>query len=263
MSKQIRKFGWRKDSPSNDDKYHHFEIHENNKSMLDIDLRKLCPPVYDQGELGSCTANAIAAAFEFDAIKQNKEVYTPSRLFIYYNERKKNNNINEDAGASIRDSVIEISNFGVCPEVMWPYDINKFKDLPPEKCYYDALWNKCIEYKKVEQNLDQMKQCLAEGFPFVFGINVYDSFMSDEVAKTGLVPIPKSDENLQGGHALLMVAIYPKKKLFGFRNSWSSSWGDKGYGYIPFEYILDSNLASDFWTVRKITEIDDNDGLVV
>ena len=99
-----------------------------------------------------------------------------------------------------------------------------------------------------------MKGCVAEGYPFVFGITVYQSMMSDQVAKTGIMPIPTTQEKVLGGHAILGVGFDDMTQRFKFRNSWGPTWGDGGYGYIPYAYLTDQNLATDFWTIRAITE---------
>lgn len=250
-----RIYGWKRDTVSKNDQYHNFAISQVQSAIKLVDLRDRCPPVYNQGNLGSCTANAIAGAYEFDEMKQGETtVFSPSRLFIYYNERKANGTIDLDSGASIRDSVIAISEIGVCPETMWPYFIEKFKDCPPQECYDDAAKHKCVQYKRVRQTLDQMKQCLIEGFPFVFGFQVYESFESDEVMKTGIVPMPKHGEKVLGGHACVMSGFDDTKRQFLFRNSWGESFGQKGYGFISYDYILDHNLAADFWTVRQVKD---------
>ncbi len=252
---QVNKYGWKRDKPDENDVYHNFLIGESHNTIKIVDLRDKFPPVYNQGKLGSCTANAIAAAYAFDMIKQNEtNIFEPSRLFIYYNERKANNTIDDDSGASIKDSVMEISKVGVCPETMWDYDITKFKTQPTEECYTTATKHKCVSYKRVNQTLEQLKQCLIEGFPFVFGIDIYESFETNEVMTTGIVPMPKTGEKLLGGHAILAVLFDDEKQCFGFRNSWGETFGDNGYGYLPYEYVLDKNLASDFWTVRVVKD---------
>lgn len=250
-----RTYGWKRDTPSDTDVYHNFTIGKLHDSIKGIDLREQFPPVYNQGKLGSCTANGIAGVYEFEEMKQKEEkVFVPSRLFIYYNERKANNTIGKDTGASIRDSVMEISNVGVCPESLWPYDITKFKDSPPQKCYDDATKHKCIEYKRVNQDLQQLKQCLMEGFPMVCGIEVYKSFESPETMKTGIVQIPLAHEKHMGGHCIVIVGFDDNKKQFIFRNSWGPSFGENGYGYLPYDYLLNKQLSGDFWTVRKIQD---------
>ena len=218
-----------------------------------VDLRLYCPPVYDQGQLGSCTANAIGAAHEFAQFKQKLPyVFVPSRLFIYYNERAMENTIASDAGANIRDGIKTINTIGVCPEILWKYEISRFTQKPPSKAYEQALSYKSVNYKAVSQSLNQMKGCLASGFPFVFGFSVYESFESEEVAQTGIAPMPGINEVCQGGHAVLCVGYDNSKGVWIVRNSWGNLWGQKGYFTLPYEYLTNPDLANDFWTIKLI-----------
>jgi C1A family cysteine protease len=216
------------------------------------DLRTGCPPVYDQGHLGSCTANALAGAFEFDLKKQNKPDFMPSRLFIYYNERVLINTVNSDSGAYIRDGIKTMNKDGVCPESEWPYDIANFTHKPSQKCYKDALKSQIKSYQRLFNTLNQLQGCLAEGFPFVFGFTVYESFMKEDVAHNGIMPMPKPTEKVMGGHAVMAVGYDDQKQVFIVRNSWGPGWGDKGYFYMPYAYITDTNRCDDFWTIRFI-----------
>ena len=205
----------------------------------------------------NCTANAIGAAFEFDRIKQGLPDFVPSRLFIYYNERVMEHSVSYDSGAQIRDGIKSVAKLGVCPETEWPYDISKFTIKPPAKCYTDALKDLVVKYARVRRDLQQMKACLASGWPVIFGISVYDSFESDEVNRTGVVPMPGPDESLLGGHALLLTGFNSDDQVFFFRNSWGTEWAAEstvapGYGTIPEAYIMNHGLASDFWTIRLV-----------
>jgi C1A family cysteine protease len=252
-----RTYGWKKDRSRDGDLHHMFSIQPNQDLVSRVDLRKMCPPVYDQGHLGSCTANAIAAAYEFDEMKEAEtNVFAPSRLFIYYNEREIEGHVDEDSGAEIKDGIQSISVKGVCPEAQWPYDIAKYTEKPNDDCYKVALNHKSIEHKRVYQNLGQLKQCLLEGFPFVFGFIVYESFESEEVKKSGIVPMPKEGEKILGGHAVVCVGFDDEKKQFIVRNSWSEQWGDQGYCWMPYDYLTNADLASDMWTVRKVKDCD-------
>jgi C1A family cysteine protease len=248
------KYGWKRDLPDKRDHKFTLEL----VSFIDClntircDLRTNCPEIYNQGGLGSCTANAIGCAIQYDEIKQKLESNIPSRLFIYYNERDMEGNIHSDTGASIRDGIKSINNIGYCNENQWPYIIEKFDTKPDEKCYEYASQHKSLSYKRVSQNEKTIKTALNLGFPVVFGISVYESFETEDVSKTGIVPIPGDDEKLLGGHAIVLVGYDCEKRLFTFRNSWGEGWGDKGYGYLPFEYVLNPDLADDFWTVTKI-----------
>jgi C1A family cysteine protease len=218
-----------------------------------VDLRQEFPPVYDQGQLGSCTANAIAGAIEFDQRKQRSTEFIPSRLFIYYNERVIEGTVNQDSGAQIRDGIKSVATIGAPPETDWPYALDDFAKKPPQKAYSDAKSDVVTSYARVTQDLMQMRGCLAAGFPFVFGFTVYESFESEAVAQTGMVPMPSSTEAVKGGHAVVSVGYDDTRRLFYVRNSWGSSWGDNGYCYMPYEYLLSAHLANDFWTIRTVT----------
>jgi len=247
----MRKYGWKKQLPDfRDLKY----------SLVSpiqlpplVDLRPNCPSILDQGNLGSCTANAISNAFLFEKMKQKDAIlFQPSRLFIYYNERAIEGTIRLDSGAQIRDGIKTINKQGVCSEIEWPYTTSKFKTKPSAKCFIDALQNQLLQYLSISQDLTSLKSSLAQGYPFPFGFSVYESFESDEVAKTGIVPMPSKDEKCMGGHAVLAVGYDDSKKAFIVMNSWGTSWGDKGFFYLPYDYMTNANLASDFWSLRVI-----------
>jgi C1A family cysteine protease len=248
-----RRYGWVRDLPDHRDRPLQLRGPNTPPPTLPpaVDLRPSCPPVYDQGELGSCTANAIAAALEFDAARQKIEIVTPSRLFIYYNERSIEGTIASDSGAQIRDGIKSVAQWGDCPETEWPYIVSQFSTQPPQSCYDDAAKHLALVYESVGQDLDDMRACLAAGFPFVFGFTVYASFESDYVARTGHVPMPQWFERSLGGHAVMAVGYDDESATFVVRNSWGPGWGDGGYFYFPYAYMT-SNLASDFWTIRTV-----------
>ncbi len=245
-------FGWVPDVPDQRDHVYAAPVEWLAKLPLKVDLRAKCPAVYDQGQLGSCTANAIAAAIEFDQMKQKLKYFMPSRLFIYYNERVMEGTVNSDSGAQIRDGIKSVGQQGDCPESLWPYDIANFEDKPPASCYNNAVMHKAILYQRVTRTANQMKGCLASGYPFVLGFSVYASFMSAAVAKTGHAPMPKSNEQLEGGHAVVAVGYDDANQWFIVRNSWGTGWGMKGYFTLPYAYLLEPNLSDDFWTIRVV-----------
>jgi len=250
-----RSYGWVPDLPDQRDHLYAAAPAILSKLPPKKDLSSGCPPVYDQGQLGSCTANAISGAIQFDQKKQRIKVFMPSRLFIYYNERAMEGNANADSGAQIRDGIKSIANQGACPETEWPYDIQKFADKPSPKCYTDAKECEAVGYQRlVSTNLNQLKGCIASGYPFVFGFTVYESFESEEVAKSGVLPMPGPKEKSMGGHAVLAVGYDDSTQRFKVRNSWGKDWGIKGYFTMPYSYATDSNLADDFWTVRILKE---------
>jgi C1A family cysteine protease len=186
-------------------------------------------------------------------MKQNlKPDFTPSRLFIYYNERVIEGTVKSDSGAQIRDGIKVVTKEGDCPETEWPYVITKFTNKPTAQCYKDALKYKAVQYQRVAQNVNQMKGCLASGYPFVYGFTVYESFESKNVAKTGVVPMPASGEKILGGHCVLAVGYDDSQQRFLARNSWGTDWGLQGYFTVPYAYLTDPNLSSDFWTIRLI-----------
>lgn len=246
------KMGWIKDLPDFRDHLYAAPIEHLTALPSSVDLRPQCPPVYDQGQLGSCTANAIAAAIEFDRMKQGLSDFVPSRLFIYYNERVIEHTVYSDSGAQIRDGIKAVNKLGACNEPEWPYDISQFATKPSPLCYQHALLDKAISYQRVQQNLNQMKACLASGVPFVFGFTVYESFESQEVAQTGIVPMPSSGESVLGGHAVLCVGFSDDKQRFYVRNSWGISWGLQGCFEMPYAYLLDKSLSSDFWVIKTV-----------
>lgn len=247
------KFGWKRDLPDpRDHKYMASRPLTVGQLPPLVDLKPLCPPVYDQGNIGSCTANAMGGSFQFEQMKQQIPNFMPSRLFIYYNTRAMEGTINEDAGATLRNTMKSMVNSGVCPEKMWSY--NKcFKKKPDDFCYANAINNQVVEYLRVTHDLLQIKQCLFEGYPIAFGIMLYDSFMTENVARTGIVPMPNlQSESSVGGHAILAVGYDDSKNVLIMRNSWGTNWGINGYFYLPYEYITTPNLAADFWTIRLV-----------
>jgi len=253
MYRSAQHYGWKPDLPDHRDLKYAVAPALLKKLPAKVDLRSGCPPVYDQGALGSCTGNAIAGAIEFELIKQKLPAWVPSRLFIYYNERVIENTVSTDSGAQIRDGIKSVNKQGVCPETMWPYSPNEFAQKPGANCYAAALQSKAVSYQRIEQQLELMKGCLAEGYPFVAGFTAYASFEGQEVAKTGVLGLPEKSEDVVGGHAILVVGYDDAKKTFLIRNSWSANWGQAGYFTMPYAYLTNSDLASDFWTIRMVS----------
>lgn len=253
MANTKRRYGWRPDLPDHRDHLFAAPPHVMSALPPKVDLRPQCPAtVYDQGPLGSCTANAIAAAIEFDRLKQGLSDFMPSRLFIYYNERDMEGTVNSDAGAMIRDGIKVINQFGACMESEWPYTVDQFTTKPNPPAYASGAQHQALSYQSVLQSLNQLKGCLAAGYPFVFGITLFESFESDQVAQTGLVQMPSPAEGCLGGHAILGVGYDDATQRFTIRNSWGSGWGDGGYFYLPYSYVTSPDLADDFWTVRLV-----------
>ena len=243
-------YGWVPDLPDQRDFMFSAVARVPAKLPASVDLRPYCAAVEDQGELGSCTGNALAGALEFLEKKDKMPFVDFSRLFIYYNERVIEHTTKSDSGAMIRDGIKTLAKQGVCAETTWPYIVSKFNMKPSASCYKEALKHIITSYNRI-MTLDEMRACLAEGFPFVFGFTVYESFETQKVAQTGVVNMPKSGEKQVGGHAVLAVGYKDSAKRFIVRNSWSDKWGMKGYFTIPYDYVADRNLSDDFWTIRR------------
>jgi C1A family cysteine protease len=161
--------------------------------------------------------------------------------------------VDHDAGAQIRDGIKAVAKLGAPPESDWPYDIAKFANRPPPQAYSDAKQDLVSAYSRVVQDVTQMRGCLAEGYPFVFGFTVYQSFEGASVAQTGIVPMPGTGEAVLGGHCVVAVGYDDTKRQFTIRNSWGTGWGLNGYCLMPYEYLINPRLASDFWTIRSVT----------
>jgi C1A family cysteine protease len=258
-------YGWSPDLPDHRDLQYAAPLMTLAALPSKVDLRSKCPKVYNQEQIGSCTANAIAAAIEFDLLKQKKPDFTPSRLFIYYNERAMEKTVATDSGAQIRDGIKSVNQLGVCPETLWPYiatpadpNTNVFPpgakpaEKPPTTCYQSALKYKALSYLSVSRDLAQFRGCLAAGYPFVLGFTVYAAFESSQVAQTGTLNLPASSEQVMGGHAVMAVGYDDTAQRFIIRNSWGNGWGMKGYFTMPYAYLLSQKLSSDFWTIRVV-----------
>ena len=250
--RKIARYGWIPDQPDQRDHLYSAPAQFLMALPSKADLRRRCPAVYNQGQLGSCTANAIAGAIEFDRMKQRLSDFVPSRLFIYYNERVIEGTVRSDSGAMIRDGIKSVASLGVCPEPEWPYRIAKFASKPPARAYNDAKLDRAVSYQTLMQDSNQMKGCLASGYPFVFGFTVYQSFESQAVARTGHAPMPGWAERPVGGHAVMAVGYDDANQWFIVRNSWGAAWGMKGYFTLPYSYLIQPGLSSDFWTIRLV-----------
>lgn len=258
----VRGFGWRPQLPDARDMVYAARLR--GLPPAECDLRPSMPAVYDQGQLGSCTGNAIAAAMEYERDRQGLSDFIPSRLFIYYNERALEGTVSSDSGAVIRDGIKVVNSEGVCPETLWPYDIGVFTVKPPKRCYVAALKDRAVQYEAI-QTFGDLKDAIASKLAVVFGFTVYQSFESQAVAETGVMPMPKPGEATVGGHAVLAVGYSDPKGHLIVRNSWGSSWGDHGYFYMPYEYLTGSkaasdsspinkaHLASDFWAIQMVS----------
>jgi C1A family cysteine protease len=246
-------YGCRRDTRDARDEDHKFKAPGRLKLPPVVDLRPNMPPIMNQGELGSCTANGITAALRYLLIKDKKPDLELSRLQLYYDERYIEDTINEDAGAEIRDGIKSAFKLGVGDEDLWPYQIHRFKEKPPEAVYLSALNYQGLEYSRVNVGIISLKSALALGYPVVIGISLYDSFENDDVAKTGILPMPNLDkEGLIGGHCMIVVGYGIHPGYFTVQNSWGDDWGDKGFVHIPEQYLGSELYGSDYWVIKAI-----------
>jgi len=250
MADQVkRKYGWYRSSPDIRD----IKYGLTRGVLRSSDLRSGMPPVYNQGQTSSCTGNSIAAAFEYELIKQGLFDWTPSRLFIYWNERViEHTSSDPDAGATIRDSVCSILYKGVPSEKLWPFDETKVTTKPSAEVFTAAAKNTIDHYAAVPQNLTNIVSVLDYGHPILFGTTLYTEFEGNQVASNGIVSMPSANDSTVGGHAMLIVGADMDNKRFIVRNSWGADWGDKGYCYFPFDYMLHPDLSSDFWVITGV-----------
>ena len=247
-----KRYGWRPDHPDMPDFL--MAVEPAKALPRRVSLRAQMPPVYDLGQLGSCTANSIGAILEFNELKQAEaDAATPSRLFIYYNERAMEGTISQDSGAEIRDGIKSVAQLGAPPETAWPYVIAKFAKKPPARAYRSARKHQAIRYARVAQTEMGIQNVLAAGYPISFGFTVYESFES-EVGSDGIVPMPEPDESTLGGHAVVAVGYRQIKRQLYFecRNSWGPDWADDGYFWLPAGYVTSHSLARDFWVIEQV-----------
>jgi C1A family cysteine protease len=247
-----KRYGWRPDTPDMRD--YLLAVAPAKTLPAKASLRSQMPPVYDQGQLGSCTANSIGAILELNQRKQNEpNAATPSRLFIYYNERVMEGTVAEDAGAEIRDGIKSVAQLGAPPETLWPYDITKYSKKPPAPAYAEAKKHQALQYARVVQDTIPLQTVLAGGEAISFGFTVYSSFETS-IGSDGIVPMPQPGEKMLGGHAVVAVGYKTIRGQLYFecRNSWGTRWGDKGYFWMPASYLTSSSLASDFWVINQV-----------
>jgi len=226
-------------------------------TKIDLTVTNKFPPVYDQGNLGSCTANSLLCAYLYDElnfnhISVNTEVFDPSRLYLYYQERVLEHDVPDDNGSSLDDGLLSLETKGVCSEGLWPYIVDKFKEIPPPTCDVDAKSHRVIQAKQLNQTLEDLQTCLRHSVPFVFGIACYNGLETLSAENHWILPIPSPEEKSIGGHAIICVGFDDTTKLFKIRNSWGFSFGDKGHFYIPYEYMLNPNLSYSFRVLSSV-----------
>jgi C1A family cysteine protease len=249
------------------DMLHKIGVQKNKSLPEKFDLSEWCSPIEDQQDLGSCTANAGAALLEYFEKKSYGRYIDASRLFLYKTTRnllKKNG----DTGAYLRTTMQAIRLFGIVPEEYWPYTIDTYDDEPPSFCYSYAQNYRAISYYRLDSNgttgqqlLDRIKTHIGAGLPSMFGFTVYRSI--SEAQSTGDIPFPLKEEKVVGGHAIVAVGFDDNRKMpncgnngaLKIRNSWGTGWGQEGYGWLPYSYVLEG-LAVDWWSLMQSEWVD-------
>jgi DNA segregation ATPase FtsK/SpoIIIE-like protein len=225
-----------------------------------VDLREYLTPVENQGNSNSCTANAMAGAYEYLANRLMGQGEDVSRLFIYYNARELDGDTSQDEGTYLRSCVRVLRKYGACSENTWSFNLKRIHDQPGDRAYQEAAKFKIKNAYRVEVDLQAMRSSLAKGYPFAFGLQLFSSFQ--QAGSNGLVPMPDPDnESHDGGHAMLCVGYSDDDQVFIVRNSWGEDWGDCGYCYIPYDYMTKPDYNGDCWAVRQISDVDFSQGV--
>lgn len=215
-----------------------------------VDLRKMMTKVEDQGDTSSCVANALAGSYEYWIKNTTGQENDVSRLFIYYNARWRAGDQKKDDGSVIQLAMEGLKEFGACPEKAWPFKKPLLLEKPNSDAYKEAGKAKVKEMQLVPTELKAWKEALASGLPIVFGCLLFDSFDQCN-QKGGVVPMPNPEDlgrAEHGGHAMCAVGYSDKEKVFIVRNSWGDKWGDKGYCYMPYSYLMNEKFNSgDSW----------------
>lgn len=223
-----------------------------------VDLRKFLTPV--ESQVGnSCVANAFAGAYEYLAKREHGDSADVSRLFIYYNARYMEGCHDEDAGSQMQYAIEALKEYGACWEEYWANDEDMILEEPDEEAYSQAYNFKIVDAEYLETDLDLWKSTLAEGYPIAFAVNTFNSFDSASKNK-GRVPMPKASDNVRkthGWHAMLCVGYSDPDQMFIVRNSWGDEWGDKGYCYMPYDYVIHETYnGHDSWIIKSVENLE-------
>lgn len=244
-----RRYGWKPSAPDRHDRVLRFSPFLHAQLPATHSLRGKMPPVRHQLHLGSCTAKVVSALVGYrELTDEAPRLIEPSSLFQYYNTRVLEKTTSFDSGASLRNAILALQQYGVCDNACWPYHPDRFKDRPPEACYEQARKYLHVEAHRVEQSLGGLKSAIFTGDPVAFGFTVFSAFENPSTARTGVVNLPGPGEKVLGGHAVLLVGYDDSEARFTCRNSYGAGWGDGGYFTIPYPYVLNPELADDFWT---------------
>lgn len=207
------------------------------------------PPIWSQLNGGTCVGHGVNRNVEYVFRKNGQLDFMPSRLLTYYNARLFEGTESYDSGAQIRDGIKAVASYGVADEAEWAYDLSNINTRPPQNVYDDAAKHLAISYYRLDPDLDQIRACINEGFPIVFGMTVYESFESAQTAQTGDVKVPAPGEAPIGGHCMVGSGYDDSTRFVDVDNSWGENWGRGGRCRIPYQLFTDGTV-SDIWTIR-------------
>jgi C1A family cysteine protease len=210
-----------------------------------VDLRPQCSRVYDQEDLGSCTAFAVGKGVrEYLQRTRGERLTELSALYLYYETRKLRNAVHLDSGATITDAMAALAKSGSAPDTLWPYQVELFTQPPPGQAYRQAEEWKLNTGVQLA-GLEDVKKALVRRQPVVFGMRLYHTFR--DIGPNGMLPMPQAGDVLVGGHAVAVVGYDNKRRVLIVKNSFGEEWGDKGYFYMPYGYVTPDNVM-DIWT---------------
>lgn len=249
LTSRVIRYGWRRDNPDPRDCIWAAPRPVIRTLPERQDNRDLMPPVFQQLQTNSCTGQSVAGQIAgLQKLRGTGPVVIPSALFIYWNTRDIEDTELVDSGATLRNTFKAVSRWGYASEECWPFDEKKVLTQPSKPCYEEARPRRITTYARVAQRLDQLQAYLAARGTISFGMAVYPYFESEEMATSGILRMPAGNDAPLGGHAVLLVGYDNARKMFLVRNSWGKEWGLDGYFWMPYSYVLDPNLAADFWT---------------
>lgn len=219
-----------------------------------VDLQPKCPFIYDQEDLRKCAGNTSSGLTQYLMRKHEYVDWMPSQLALYYWNRMQKGNTSENNDDSLQDAMNSLIKFGVPHESLWKYEPKNFTIKPEKAVWSDGYWHSVKIGLSVEQNIETIKSCVAEGSPIIFGMMVYSYFESPEMKKNGILKMPTSNDKILGGHAVMAVGYDDHTKMIKIRNSWGGKWGKNGYFFMPYDYILNPYYCDDFWTAHDFEQ---------
>ena len=250
MIRTIAHYGWRPDTPDQRDIPFAPTRAMLRKLPAKVDNSQLLPATIDQGSVGSCVGCSCVEAYGFISAKQGRP-FIGSALFAYWNARRYIKSTSWDSGAEIRDGIKGLNQYGLASEATWPYVESRVTTKPTRKSFTEGLSHQAIKYERIDNIwINNLRAAIAAERPVVFGFSVYESF--DRITRTGVMPMPKRGESLIGGHAVVALGYDDRTRRVKCSNHWGTSWGDKGFFHMPYDFITNVDLATDFWALEAV-----------